>query len=1276
VKRHAKASSAGSTKRRAQGLGCLFLAALFALLIFAIPASAGETHVKSISFGVAGSGDGQLELAEHSGVAVNETTHDVYVADTGNHRVDQFDSAGNFIRAFGADVGGAGVNVCTTGCVAGTPGSAPGAFEAPTFIAIDNSSGASAGDVYVADIANNIVSKFEANGTLVSGWGEGGQLKGKSPGSFGPIAGIAVDSSGTLAVFLVEPRVLFRFAEDGTFSAESGETPRGTEPRGLAVDPDGNFYKANGSPNVEKFEASGTDVGQVNTFESTTGLAADPSSGELYVDNGGSIDNFAFEPSGEVAGTGCTPAPFAGCPSSDTFGSGDLSAGAGLAVDGTSHTVYAADFGAAQVVAFEVAFLPSASTEAATGVDNDSALLHGKVSADGGPEASCEFQYTTKEAFELEGFENSTSIPCSPSGPFTGSAVESVSAEATGLTPSTDYRFRVVASNVEGAVKGQALGFRTASLSAIEEQSVESVGLNDATLSAKINPHGAKTTYHVEYGTTTAYGQSTPESAPVGFGGDESTHPVTVHIGGLASGTAYHFRFVATNVVGSTPGSDESFATYPSIASFGPCPNDRFRTGFGTQLPDCRAYEQVTPVDKHGANIQGSFRTVEAASGGNRITFSLNGGLPATGGTSSLSPYLASRGPSGWSSDGLTPLADPSFGALAIGWSEDLSTTLSTAPGPGNVGRAIYLRDSDTAAFNFGATVQFGTNGVSDGVAGFAADSSHFIYESKEVLAPGAVAGKQNVYDFDHGDLTLAGRIPAGSATSCDDEDGPACVPAPEGSFAGPFGSCGDEGGAICEFLTQNMISRDGSKVIFAAGGSRQLYVRENGTKTTRISASQRTTPDPNGERPALFMAATPDGSKVFFTSCEKLTDDSTAVSNGENRCVPGSFGESVQQGPDLYSYDTDTGELTDLTVDSNASDPLGAGVVGVLGASDDGSYVYFVANGVLAPGATPTREGCRPDGRATAAFCNLYVSHDGTVTFVGSLDGADSVNWVPRPGNFPKSSRVSVHDGTLLFSSVLSLTGYGNAALTKEQCGGGHIGDPCAELFRYTAPDEELRCVSCNPTGGRPSANAGIAGGSGFLAAVDPPHQTFLTRNLSADGKRVFFESVDPLLPSDTNGIRDVYEWEAKGSGSCETESQNGGCLYLLSSGTSSAPSNFADASVNGDHAFIYTSQQLVPGDHDQLTDIYDASTGGGLASQHELTPPTCSSTACQANPAPPPDQPTASSVFSGQGNVKPKPAARKCAKGRRKVRHAGKVRCQKAHKQHKHHTYRGGSK
>src|SRR4029077_11145476 len=113
------------------------------------------------------------------------------------------------------------------------------------------------------------------------------------------------------------------------------------------------------------------------------------------------------------------------------------------------------------------------------------------------------------------------------------------------------------------------------------------------------------------------------------------------------------------------------------------------------------------------------------------------------------------------------------------------------------------------------------------------------------------------------------------------------------------------------------------------------------------------------------------------------------------------------------------------------------------------------------------------------------------------------------------------------------------------------------------------------------------------------------LLRHFSSDGSRVFFESVAALLPRDTNGVQDVYEWEQQGVGSCQGSSatfsaSSGGCLYLVSSGTSPQPSFFADASASGSDVFFFTFQPLVGQDVDGLVDVYDARVGGGFAAQN----------------------------------------------------------------------------
>ncbi len=762
----------------------------------------------------------------------------------------------------------------------------------------------------------------------------------------------------------------------------------------------------------------------------------------------------------------------------------------------------------------------------------------------------------------------------------------------------------------------------------IESTRAVDVGLEEATLEARINPGGTATTYHLEYGTDTSYGTSTPEAA---IGAESVGQTVTDTLSGLSPATTYHWRVVATSPGGGAVSPDRTFTTYaPSPAPETDCPNQAFRTGPGADLPNCRAYEQATAVDKHGANAEGTYTLVEASVAGDRVTFAAFGGQPSSGGSSRPYPFVASRGSAAWSTNGFLPLTDPGFAVSLAGWSDDLSVSISS--GGSNSGEAIYL--GDTAAGTWQAipsSVFLGELYPAD----FAADPSHLTFESSRPLAPGAVDGLQNLYDLDHGALTLAGQVPTFPATTCDDVNGPACVAPAGGSFAGPYHwleSNLNRGGAESGFYTQNTISADGSKVFFTEGGTGRLYMREDGVATTQISASQAATADPNGPKPAAFVGATPSGSKVFFTSCEQLTDDSTAVSIAGSACD-----HSAGQGSDLYSYDTGSGELADLTVDSNVGDPLGADVVGFVGASEDGSDSYFVANGVLAPGAAPGD--CGITLVPQDATCNLYLAHEGTITYVTSLTanasslGFDARNWQPVQGEYPKTSRVAA-DGTLLFSSDLQLTAYDNA-------GSG-------ELYRYQPGDAAPTCVSCNPTGVPPTGDAELVTKRGFFISV--PRLSFLTRNISPDGNRIFFDSPDPLVVADVNGVNDVYEWEAEGSGSCRTAP---GCLYLLSTGTSPDPSYFADASASGEDAFFFTFQPLVPQDEDGLSDVYDARVGGGLASQHPSSQPPCQGEACRgAGTSPPPAAGGGSATFQGPGNQVSKPHKKR----HHKKRHAKK--------------------
>jgi hypothetical protein len=1121
----------------------------------------------------------------------------------------------------------------------------------------------SSGDVYVAsegDGSGASTSEFPA---IVYGFSPTGTPLGGNfpidpaitPGApaGGPnrtLCGIATDSAGSIWVANQATEYILKYSSSGVFQSALDVSAHGS-PCDLAFDSNDDLYvKQSGVWRYTAASGYATAMQVVPSSSSPRAVAVDPSTHRLYIARSNAVDE--FDSSGNLLSTFAT-------------GIGGASFES-LAVDAVNHYVYVADLGGHQIRVFGPGVIqegPTITPKGPTGISGHSATLNALVDPETFAVTDCHFDYGTTTSY-------GHTAPCSPS-PGSGSGDVAVSAALSGLEPGTVYHFRISAANVNGGpgVNGTSTG-ADQTLATLGPQvqggGADQILTTGARLNAKVNPEGKSTNFHFEYGATTAYGHSTPESAPVGF--DASSHAVFSSIAGLSPGTTYHFRVVATNSDATTNGPDATFATYPSPPSFGPCPNDQLRSGFAARLPDCRAYEQVTPTDKHGANAQGQVNLTQASSSGDRITFFTNGGLPTTGGSSGLAPFMASRNAGGWGFDGLLPATEPGSKSIVTGWSEDLATAIVAAPGSGGIGSAFYLRDSASAAFQLGAD---GTGGLENvALDGFATDTRHLIFESTASLLPSAPSSGIKLYDLDHGNLTLVGRVPAGAATSCDDESVPACEVAPGGSVAGAyewFTGCPGGGASCLQYVqAQNAISRDGSKIFFTDLENKQLYVREDGSRTTQVSASQRTTPDPGGVKPATFMAATSDGSEVLFASCEKLTDDSTASSNGEGKC------NGIEQGQDLYSYDIGSGELTDLTFDSNAGDAKGAAVLGVLGTSEDGSYVYFAANGVLAPGASP---GNCVNNNGNGQTCNLYVRHNGATTFIArvrlsGLDNTDEADWIPlyySQHGTAKTSRVSADGRTLLFSSIEDLTGYDNS----HGCSNNGAA-PCAELYRYSAPEEELACVSCNPTGAAPSDDA-VLGTPGRIASVEVTKFAFLTRNLSADGKRVFFESKDALLSTDTNGVRDVYEWEAGGAGSCETAA---GCLYLISSGTSPEPSYFADASTNGDHAFFFTGQQLVPGDLDQLVDIYDAAAGGGLASQHSLAPPTCTGVACQANPAPPPDPTLGSAVFSGAGNAHERSAARKCPQGKRRVRRAGKVRCEKAHKQHKRHSNRGGSK
>jgi len=277
---------------------------------------------------------------------------------------------------------------------------------------------------------------------------------------------------------------------------------------------------------------------------------------------------------------------------------------------------------------------------------------------------------------------------------------------------------------------------------------------------------------------------------------------------------------------------------------------------------------------------------------------------------------------------------------------------------------------------------------------------------------------------------------------------------------------------------------------------------------------------------------------------------------------------------------------------------------------------------------------------------------------FVAGLSGEDAPDWGGAKARLSEdTASVSGGGAFVVFMSDRSLTGFDNRDVVS--------GRPDEEVFEYDAATGGLSCVSCDPTGGRPSGveyrrlDSGLAGGAKvwnpevWLSGSVPGWQAFTlgtaryqSRFLSGSG-RVFFNSSDALVPGDVDGVEDVYEFDPVGVAGCSTSSGtfgvvSGGCVSLVSSGTAVGESGFLDASESGDDVFFLTGEKLVEGDVDTALDVYDAHVCSGAVPclSAVVSPPACGTAdACRA---PSTEQPAifgapASATFSGAGNSSP---------------------------------------
>lgn len=1254
----------GHARRPLLTFGCL---AALALALAGASSAAATTK-----FGSFGAEAGQMQFP--TGLAV-DATGNLYVADTRNHRVDKFDGAGDFQLAWGSGVSGISqeeLGTCSAdgGCDEGGEGGTYG-FD-PDGVAVD-----SAGDVYVLDNGHSRVEKFkpreELGGGVVMEFSlmVGGEVNMTKTAEFEEPGNPHHITKAEENLCVANETCKERYAEvgngaDGEFSylgEEDGNTiavgpgddlyvgdqgrvqvfkPSGEwkenislpgelsggQPDALAVDSSGDMFVSESAvEGVRELEPDGTEKAarfDAGSF-SVTALALDPA-GDLYVsDANGGFHVLKYDASGKEL---------------DSFGAGTVEdKNHGLAFSPINGELYASKSDEFRNEKFEriskAAILvftppppgPLVESESVTPEPDSVATLEAKVNPEG-HETTYHVEYVDQAQYEAGGFAGASAT--TPATLAAGFASDAVSPRLSGLTAGETYHWRVVASNECEVGKtctatGEAQRFEETPPATIEGPWATDVAAESATLAVQVaQPQHLATEYRLEYGTDTSYGQVLARGT---LGETEGSVLVNRHLQGLLAATTYHYRVVASNAAGTVYGADHTFTT--QIAAGGPT------------LADGRVWELVSPANKHGARIEdaeGAY-DIQAAADGSGIAYVANEPLTehVEGRPWSFQEVVSQRGPAGWSSEEVAVPATllPETSATLLGhqstlppalFSVDLSSAIifpgaMTPPLSSEASeRTLYLRNNNICSSaphacytplvdpsNARGAVFGNGNDRTMSFMGATPDLSHIVFEDPVAFTPEAhnyplrceVCQRfENLYEWHDGKLELVNVFGSGAGR----------VSSPEGEHA-------FIGGPEEHETVAHAVSTSGNRIVWSYKPQESETIFE-----VRDMVEERTV-QIGGHR-ALFQTMSADGSRIFY----------------------------LEYG-DLRMLNFETGQETDITANHGPGELSARVLKSVVGVGEDGKEVYFVAQGVLASGASPGEP-------------NLYIAREEggrwKIALIAKLSPEDENDWFAPSSLSPVAaepsritSRVSPNGRFVVFMSNRSLTGYDNDDANS--------GQPDEEVYLYDSVSGRLSCVSCNPTGARPVGtfdngqgplvdkrnawdNHWIAANVPGWNRVEALISTYQPRYLLDDG-RVFFDSSDALVAQDTNGTEDVYEYEPPGVGDCGVSSpayseRDGGCVSLISSGTSSAESAFYDASESGDDVFFVTGSRLTSADLDNSFDVYDAHVCSAASPCPTTTasPPSCATAdACRAAAAPQPEifglPPSA--TFSGAGNV-----------------------------------------
>lgn len=529
-------------------------------------------------------------------------------------------------------------------------------------------------------------------------------------------------------------------------------------------------------------------------------------------------------------------------------------------------------------------------------------------------------------------------------------------------------------------------------------------------------------------------------------------------------------------------------------ASAAACPNELLRVGASANLPDCRAYELVTPSRNTRSFFAGTgtgaypvkFSSSPVSPSGNDYLWTLfSSGVAGSPSTGSSNLFEAHRTADGWFHEFLSPTAQQA--EISSPGSADRTHQYITfqvedfrggsLTGCG-CGLSSWVRYPDGSFRPLGeGTVPVATdddgypNGFLDDPAAAAKwispSGSHQIFGAIVPLTPEAPADTAQVYDRTPAGLKLVSLLP-GEAP-----------PVTDSLFAGS--------------------SADGSTVLFVS--SENLYARSDNSKTIELASI--------AEGPIIPGGVSADGKKAFFV-----------------------------QGGDISYYDLEAEERKEV---------VGTGEATLAYVSPDGSHVYFLSEQELVSGkgAIGAPNLYAWDGASTKFIGTVtaedvaHSENEGFQPFAGLKLWAEvEPDPVAQNKNFlTATARTTFDGGVFVFESRAQLTDYPNE---------GH-----AEIYRYESESEELTCVSCSPHSAAAAADSNLVflRTEAALGALYPMHEI---ANLSADGSGIVFESKDALLPADVNGVRDVYQWRDGALGLISTghASQPSGVVGVSSSG------------------------------------------------------------------------------------------------------------------------------